>query len=235
VQKSTLEMSYPELAHDQSVFLFMLSKLEQGKKVSVNKLSTLLETAFAEYQDAETLELSPWFTKSFDSPPNLSDFLQNDINVKKYGTYDIDGEFFEINSIKDRMVVIDGSNVAHNSKNGRREKPLLANLIALVKHLKDKGFTDILIIADASLRHKLADTHRMEELTNEATFMQAPAETAADVFIISYVKSKHCLFISNDTYRQYKITDPWTALNIDYYRLTFMITDDGEVHMPDLK
>lgn len=235
MQKSTLEMSYPELAHDQSVFLFMLSKLEQGKKVSVNKLSTLLESAYVDYQDTETNELLPWFTKSFESPPNVADFLQNNPAVKKFGSYDIDGEFFEINSIKDRSVVIDGSNVAYNSRQNKNDKPMLGNLITLVKYLKEKGFQDIVIIADASLRHRVADMQRMDELMGLANYMMSPAETAADIYIISYVKSKHCLFISNDTYREYKIADPWTAMNIDFFRLTFMITDEGQVHMPDLR
>ena len=238
IQKSTLELSYPELPHDQSVFLFLLSKLEQGKKVSVNKLNTLLELAFEEYQDAETKELSPWFTKSFQTLPDVAKFLQNNNDVKKFGSYDIDGEFFEINSIKDRSVVIDGSNVAYNSRNDRgnkNEKPRLDNLIKLVKHLRSKGFHDIVIIADASLKHRISDGNRMNELMELATYTVAPAETTADVFIISHVKSKHCLFISNDVFRDHKILDPWTAMNLDFFRLNFMIDDQGEVHMPDLK
>ena len=235
IQKSNLELSYPELPHDQSVFLFLLSKLEQGKKVSVNKLATLLESAIEEYQDVETKELSPWFTKTIETPSNVAAFLQSNSDVKKFGSYDSDGEFFEINSIKDRSVVIDGSNVAYNSIHDKSQKPSLGNLIILVKYLKEKGFNDIIIIADASLKHRVSDLDRMDELTNLATYKMSPAETAADIFIISYVKSKHCLFISNDTYREYKIADPWTAMNIDYFRLNFMITDEGEVHMPDLK
>ena len=61
-----------------------------------------------------------------------------------------------------------------------------------------------------------------------------PAEKAADIFIIEYVKQNHCLLVSNDTYREWKNHDPWVAQNIDFYRLTFMI-NDGLVILPDFE
>ena len=233
LQKDNLELAYPELTHDQNVCLFLLSKLEQGKKASVNKLNSLLNESLEEYKDTETKKLFSWFTTALGSKKKLAPFLQNNENVRKFGTYDADGEFFEVNAIKDRSVVIDGSNVAHNSIKSS-EKPSIGNLILMVKYLKKVGFSDILIIADASLRHKLSDLNRLEELSKIAKYEIAPAATSADKFIISYVKSKHCLLISNDTFKEHKVVDTWTAMNIDYYRLTFMITD-GEVFMPDLK
>lgn len=233
LQKANLELAYPDLTHDQNIFLFLLSKLEQGKKASVNKLNSLLEEDLKEYKEMETGEFLPWFMRYFEKQEDIATFLQENENVKKFGTYDNDGEFFEVNSIKDRSVVIDGSNVAHNSVSSS-EKPTIANLILMVKYLKAKGFTDILIIADASLRHKINDLDRLEELSEIAKYEIAPAATSADKFIISYVKSKHCLVISNDSFKEHKVLDPWTAMNIDFYRLTFMITD-GEVFMPDLK
>ena len=233
LQKDNLELAYPELTHDQKVCLFLLSKLEQGKKASVNKLNSLLNESLEEYKDPETKKLFGWFTTALGSKKKLAPFLQENENVRRFGTYDADGEFFEVNAIKDRSVVIDGSNVAHNSVKSS-EKPSIGNLILMVKYLKKVGFSDILIIADASLRHKLSDLHRLEELSKIAKYEIAPAATSADKFIISYVKSKHCLVISNDAFKEHKVVDTWTAMNIDYYRLTFMITD-GEVFMPDLK
>lgn len=233
-QKLNLEMSYPNLKHDESVLLFLLSKLEQNKKVSLNKIQSLLEKVLEEYENPSSKKLEDWFSRSLHNPQNIADFLIQNNDVKKFGSFDVDGEFFEINTIKDRSIVIDGSNVAHNSKNGESKKPMIANLITMVHFLKTKGFTDILIIADASLRHKLGDIERLKELNEIAKYEIAPAETSADTFLISHVKAKHCLILSNDTFKQYKIADAWTATNIDYYRLTFMITD-GEVFMPDLK
>jgi len=64
--------------------------------------------------------------------------------------------------------------------------------------------------------------------------MEAPAERAADLFIISYVRQQHCLLLSNDTFREWKTQDPWVAENIDFYRLSFMINQDT-VLLPDVK
>jgi len=233
-QKVSLELAYPDLNHDESVFLFLLSKLDQNKKVGLNKISSLLETALEDYKNPNSTKLEDWFTKSFQKTEDIAEFLIKNKHVKKFGSFDVDGEFFEINTVKDRSIVIDGSNVAHNSRNSDNQKPLIANLIAMVKFLKKKGFTDILIIADASLRHKLGDPARIKELGEIAKYEIAPAATSADTFLISHVKSRHCLLLSNDTFKDHKIADVWTATNIDYYRLTFMITD-GEVFMPDLK
>ncbi len=234
-QKSSLELAYPDLKHDESVLLFPLSKLEQNKKVSLNKLNSLLENALEEYKNSDSNKLEEWFSKGFQNTEDMAAFLSQNENVKKFGTFDVDGEFFEINTIKDRSIVIDGSNVAHNSINkGDGQKPMIANLITMVNFLKKKGFTDILIIADASLRHKLGDPERITELGQIAKYEIAPAATTADIFLISHVKSRHCLLLSNDTFKDHKFADAWIATNIDFYRLTFMITD-GEVFMPNLK
>ncbi len=233
-RKCDLELASKELPHDQILLLSLLSKLEQGKKISINKLNISLENAIDEYKYEDTREIPHWFKQSFERPVNIAPFLQTNTEVKKFGDYDSEGEFFEVKPLKDRTVVIDGSNVAHNSKKGNDEKPLVANMIAMVKHLKSKGFTDILIIADASLSHKLADKEKLGELEKEAVYKIAPAQTCADLFMISYIKAKHCLLVSNDVFRQHKVTDAWTAENIDFYRLAFMITND-EVFMPDLK
>lgn len=234
-QKQSLELAYPNLKHDESVLLFLLSKLPQDKKVGLNKLYSLLETALEEYENPNSKKREDWFLKSFENIADIAAFLATNENVKKFGTFDVDGEFFEINTIKDRSIVIDGSNVAYNSiSRGDGQKPMIANLITMVNFLKKKGFLDILIIADASLRHKLGDASRIKELGEIAKYEIAPAATTADVFLITHVKARHCLLLSNDTFKDHKLEDSWVANNIDYYRLTFMITD-GEVIMPDLK
>lgn len=208
--------------------------MEQNKKASLNKLHSLLEQALDEYKTPNSNQLGDWFSRSFEKSEDMSNFLLKNANVKKFGSFDVDGEFFEINTIKDRSIVIDGSNVAHNNKNGENEKPMIAHLITMVNFLKKEGFTEILIIADASLRHKLGDVERINELGKIAKYEIAPASTSADTFLISHVKSRHCLLLSNDTFKEYKVADAWVAANIDYYRLTFMI-NNGEVFMPDLK
>jgi hypothetical protein len=136
--------------------------------------------------------------------------------------------------MQDRSVVLDASNVAHNS-NGRTDKKVYAqNLVLMIDFLKEKGFSDITIIADASLRHKVEDNHILEKVKKMCTYLESPRETTADVFILQYIKMNHCLMVSNDNFREWKIQDPWAAENVDFYRLSFIIKGN-EVLMPDLK
>lgn len=233
IQKKNLESINQNLPHDQALLLLLLSKLEQGKKASINKLKQLLENEIEEYLSVDNKPFE-WFKTSLKTNEEYSKFLETNESVAKFGKYDPDGEFFELYQIQNRSIVIDGSNVAHNSKNGVPEKPSIENLQIMVKYLKSKGFTDIMIIADASLRHKLVDIKKLPQLQEQAKYEIAPAGKPADIYLIEYVKAKHCLLLSNDAFNQYKLTDPWVAVNINFYRLTFMITD-GEVFMPDLK
>lgn len=232
-KKFHLETDDQDCIHDQKVLLLLLSKIDQGKKVSLNKLKTLFDTELIAYQNEEQ-QLPSWFTTTLNDTESLITFLSNYEKAVKLGDYDADGEFFEIKPLNDRNVVIDASNVAHNSQGSKDSKPTMQNIITMVKFLKKKGFTDIVVIADASLRHKVADKEKLEELEKETTYFVAPAETSADTFLLSMVKSKHCLLISNDTFREYKIKDSWLAANIDYFRLTFMITPEGVI-MPELE
>lgn len=232
-KKFHLEDNDDECIHDQKVLLLLLNKIEQGKKVSFNKLKTLFEGELKTYQD-ENQEFPSWFTVTLNDNESLIAFLTKNEKAIKIGEYDADGEFFEIKPLNDRNVVIDASNVAHNSNGKKDSVPYLQNIINMVKFLKKKGFTEIIVVADASLRHKIVDKEKLEELEKETKYFVAPAETSADTFMLSMVKSKHCLLVSNDTFRNYKIKDSWLATNIDYFRLTFMITDDGVI-MPELE
>ncbi|MGL2962504.1 NYN domain-containing protein [Flavobacterium sp. RSB2_4_14] len=232
-KKYHLENDDENCIHDQKVLLLLLNKIDQGKKVSFNKLKSLFEEELKHYSNSNH-EFPSWFKVTLKDDDSLIEFLTKNEKAIKIGDYDSDGEFFEIKPLNDRNVVIDASNVAHNSQGSGDSKPHLQNIITMVKFLKKKGFTEIVVIADASLRHKVDDNEKLEELENETTYIVAPAETSADTFLLSMVKSKHCLLISNDTFREYKMKDTWLAANIDYFRLTFMITQDGVI-MPELE
>jgi hypothetical protein len=233
MKKKHLEIEDEHAVHDQKILILILNKIDQGKKVSLNKIKSLIEEELKSYHNAEN-NLPKWFKSSLNDNKTLEDFLLKHEKAIKLGNYDSDGEFFEIKPLNDRSVVIDASNVAHNSRSSADNKPYLQNIITMVKFLKKKGFTDIIIIADASLRHKVADIDKLGILENEATYFVSPPETSADHFLLSMVKTKHCLIISNDTFKDHKREDSWIASNIDYFRLSFMITKDG-VMMPELE
>jgi len=219
---------------DEKLLMILFSKLEQGKRVSLNKLYDILHNKIAEYVYEDTKEFPTWITNQFEDKEKLKSFLTKGA-LKPYGQYDEDGEFFQINKMQEREVIIDASNVAYNSIQGKTQsKPLVSNIIKMVEYLKKNDFTTISVIADASLRYKLGDMDKLKELEKMVDYKISPPETSADIFIINYVKSKHCLMVSNDTFKDWKIQDPWVANNIDFYRLSFMIKDN-EVLMPELK
>jgi hypothetical protein len=218
--------------YDQRALYALVSKLPDGKKVSINKLLELNEKALEEYRYTDTGSLPEWFTVSLNGKESIIEFLSQSEPIKKFGHYDHDGEFFETMRLQERKVVIDGSNVAHNSQGTSNSKPYASNIIKLVDELKKRGFSEILVINDASLKHRVSDHENFKALQD--ILLTAPAEKPADVFIIDYVKRHRCLLVSNDTFREWKVRDSWIAENIDYYRLSFLIEKDT-VLLPDLK
>jgi hypothetical protein len=226
-------LSHTGYDYDQRLMLVLISKVAEKKKVGINKLTDLLNVAKETYRYKDTGEMPQWFKCGFTDRNSIIDFLTTSDFVKKYGSYDKDGEYFETNRFQSRKVVIDASNVAHNSNANDNAKPSIANVIKLVEELKKRGFTEITVIADASLKHKVSDKEAIKQLKEMAEYLDAPAEKSADVFIIQYVKRYCCLLISNDTFKEWKAQDQWVALNIDYYRLAFMINKEG-VLLPDL-
>ena len=220
--------------HDKRVLLGVLSQLPQNKKVSINRLNELFQQVLAQYKDKDNGGVRPWFKMSLNTLEELTAFLISHDMVKKFGTYDTEGEYFETRHLNERKVVIDGSNVAHNSQGNQKSQPSVENLIKLVKELKQKGFNEIRVIADASLKHRLIDKEKLTELAELCEYVTAPAESPADVYLISLVKHHRCLLVTNDVFREWKVRDSWVASNIDYYKLSFMI-DGDRVIMPDLE
>jgi len=218
---------------DVGVLLNILSKLPQEKKVSIAKLYAHFMAVMADPLNNGEPGLPGWFSTRIQTVDDLVSVLTNKELVLPFGEYDLDGEYFETHKIENRHVVIDGSNVAYNSKGDKNKKPRLENLILLVTFLQEKGFEEIAIISDASLRHAVEDKVNQDALEEMANYMEAPAKTSADQYLIHYVRHHHCLLITNDTFREWKIRDKWVAENIDFYRNSFMI-EGKTVMIPDL-
>jgi hypothetical protein len=97
----------------------------------------------------------------------------------------------------DKVVLVDGSNVAHSTEG---EKPLVANLLAVRDKLKEEGFKPI-IMADAALRHQIDDQKVYEDMIETGSVRQAPAGTDADYFILSFARELGADIVSNDRFR----------------------------------
>ena len=70
---------------------------------------------------------------------------------------------------------------------------------------------------------KELDKNIYDPLKKEVTYLESPAATSADEFLIECAKKEKCYIVSNDTFRDWKRKDPWIAENIDRLRIPFMI------------
>jgi len=227
-------LNLPELKDDEKTVIVVLSKLPQHKKVSVNKFKELVTQQAESYRYPDTNEMPSWYAAAFSESYTLTDFLQKNDEARKYGQYDKDGEYFETRRLQERKIVVDGSNAAYPMERKVGEKPRISNIMRVVNALKERGFTEIIVMSDASLIHVIADGEKLAELKEMVTYIQTPAGKSADMFMIDYVKIHRCLLLSNDTFRDWKLNEAWVAENIDYYRLSFVVNDDT-VLLPDLE
>ncbi len=98
---------------------------------------------------------------------------------------------------KGKVVLVDGSNVAHSSEG---EKARLDNIRLVCDKLLEEGL-EPLVVADAALRHQIDDRDDYERLVEEGKIHQAPAGTDADYFILSFARELDASIVSNDRFR----------------------------------
>jgi hypothetical protein len=206
-------------------------KTHESMKMPLKKIKVLLATTQEEYKfERDGVKVLPeWYVQRLSSEENLILFLSSDKELKDVGFYDKDGEYFEVSRVSNDIIYLDGSNVAYNSSNREdRNKPKLKNIKLVAEELIKLRYKEIRVIADASLRHKLEDKDDLNDLKKIVKYMESPANTSADEFLLESLKKIKCHLISNDTYREWKIKDVWVAENIDRLRIPFMI-DGGKV------
>jgi hypothetical protein len=97
----------------------------------------------------------------------------------------------------DRLVIVDGSNVAHSTERGRA---LLENIKLIVAKLREEGY-DPIIFADAALRHQIDDERGFERMVESGEIRQAPAGTDADYFILTFAREMQADVVSNDRFK----------------------------------
>jgi len=96
-----------------------------------------------------------------------------------------------------RIVLVDGSNVAHSSEG---DHALLANIVLVCDKLRDEGY-DPVVVVDAALRHQIDNRPAYERMVDDGSIKQAPAGTDADYFILSFARELDASVVSNDRFR----------------------------------
>jgi len=112
-----------------------------------------------------------------------------------------------------RVVLVDGSNVAHSSE---AEQPSLADIVAVCDKLRGDGY-DPVVVVDAALRHQIDDKASYERLVDEGHIRQAPAGTDADYFILSFARELDASIVSNDRFRDRQKVFPEAARRLIRY------------------
>lgn len=120
-----------------------------------------------------------------------------------------------------RLVLVDGSNVAHSSEGGQAR---LANIMAVRAKLAEEGLESV-IVADAALRHQIDAAESYERLVDEGVVKQAPAGTDADYFILSFAEELDASVVSNDRFRDRISSFPEVRKRL----IKYMIVEDEVV------
>ena len=219
------------LSYDEFHLLELLKEMENGKKLLLRQIRNALEDDQEKYKrtfTGSTVKVLPsWYIQKIGKEESLHAFLSNNADVKKLGTYNPKDKIFEIFREGNTKVYIDASNVGHNGNRNDRVA-FYKNIRLVVQELKDAwNFPEIVVIADASLRHKAKDTDELARIKKLAQYHEAPSKTQADKFLLDYIHREKCIIVSNDTFSDWKENDFWIRKNIDRLRIPFMIKDDA--------
>ncbi len=115
-------------------------------------------------------------------------------------------------------IIVDGSNIAWEEVN-KNGKPQISNIHLCIKYLKEHGFTDILVLADAALRYQIKSTSELDDAAHKEIIKVLPAKVNADTFILRLSAQRGSLILSNDLFKEYREEFPW----IDERRVPYTI------------
>ena len=225
---------------DGAQLIDALKKHENGKKLSIKKVKELIEQEKHKLKfpgkENSGNNLPEWYENKLISDKEIIQFFKECNELNDFGVYDEDGEFFEVSRMSDTTILVDGSNVAFSSMDrGDHQTPYYANIMNLADALNILRYKEIIVIADASLRNRVKDSFQLEHLKRKVKYLEAPARTTADEFLIDNAKKNKCYIISNDTFKDWKMQNKWIAENIDNIRIPFLRNEDGKYSLPRLE
>ena len=216
---------------EEALLFKILLDLNPKKKISAEKIWSKLTSEETKYKlkgDWYHERFAEWFSKKFNDKNDLKEYLAESKKMVQIGYYDIEGEVFERKVVPQvRKIIVDGSNVAWaGGSRDKGDKPYAKNIKLVIDALREGGYSDILVIIDASLNHLVEDVDILLYLKKEKTLKEAPAKRDADEFILKYLKEYSAYVITNDTFKDWKEKDEWVNENIEKYRVSFMINEN---------
>ncbi|MDR2830129.1 MAG: Zc3h12a-like ribonuclease [Methanobrevibacter sp.] len=117
-------------------------------------------------------------------------------------------------------IIVDASNVASFGKK-KGSKAKLEYLLSTMNALEER-YDDIIIIADASLKHNIDDKERYVELVENNIIEEVEAGSHADHIILNLAEKEHAKILSNDHFREF--TNEFHDIN--HMRIPFSFEND---------
>ena len=137
--------------------------------------------------------------------------------------YLIDPEIESHHEFIDSPLVIDGANVAFETKSNDGKAKLM-NLKFMQQKLENHGIMDFKVICDRSLYYRIDERENYEDLIKyDNRFIESPGGSQADSFILQYAYNINGWILSNDNFRDYSSAfgKEW----IQSKRISFKIID----------
>jgi len=126
----------------------------------------------------------------------------------------------EDESEREKVAIVDGSNVAHATEG----PPRLGNIRLICDKLEEEGYEPIVVV-DAALRHHIDQEGEYERMVGDGKIRQAPAGTDADYFILSFARELEAAVVSNDRFRDRESVFPEVSERL----IRFMIVNEEVV------
>lgn len=223
--------NFRNIGFDEFQSLQLMKGFENGKKLTIKQLREYLSSEQEKYKrtfNGNDMKILPmWYIQKIANDELLHNFLCNNPEVKKLGSYNQKDKTFEIFIKSKTKVYVDASNVAHNTSGSKIV--LYKNIRLVLQELAVWKFTDIVVIADASLKHKAKDIDELDKVKKLAEYHESPSHTSADKFLLEFIHHDKCIIVSNDTFSDWQKKDYWVRTHIDNIRVPFLIKSDRVV------
>ncbi len=209
--------------HDKAHVHLLLKRMPAGSQKKDKDMWSTLRSEMKAF--TSTKKIPQWYKIGLKDINAMVNFIKSNGKLVKIAAYDAKSKsFMKAAAGINRLIVIDGANVAWAGGSGRDgDKPYANNIILVTDALKKRGYKNIQIIVDAALYHRVADMDVYKKLKRRKYFHEAPAKRDADHFVINYAKDEDALIVTNDQFRDWCKDDPWLKENISNIRVTFMI------------
>lgn len=128
-----------------------------------------------------------------------------------------------------QKLVLDGSNIAlYNANNKDKKTACLNNIQLITNELYKRGYREIILFIDASLRHQVENIAVFTNFISNYGLksVEVPSGTNADLFIIDYAIKNNAIIVTNDKFRDHIESGKITLEFLKTHKLNYVIVDN---------